>query len=172
MQMVTAIYNLAVGCWLGGAALFTFLLTPLLFASYSRDIAGGIVGTLFPGYFRWGLVCGAVALLCQIVHRGRFAIASLVVITIMLMLTMAQAFIFEPKAAELKRSIVSFETTPADHPLRVRFRKLHGISMAANLAVIAGGIILVLLSSLPAPGTSGRGSDPGTKAAQTATPAP
>jgi hypothetical protein len=152
--------------------LFTFLLTPLLFASYSRDIAGGIVGTLFPGYFRWGLACGGVALLCQIVHRGRFAIASLLIITIMLALTVVQTFVLEPKAALLKSSIVSFETTPTDHPLRAQFRKLHGISMAANLAVIAGGIILVILSSSPAPGTAGRDSDPGTTVAQAAAPAP
>ena len=74
MHLLTACYNLAIGCWLGGAALFTFLLTPALFASYSRDLAGNIVGVLFPGYFRWGLACGAVALLCRIALRGRFAL--------------------------------------------------------------------------------------------------
>ena len=44
--------NLAVSCWLGGAALFTFGLTPKLFAAYSQDQASAIVGLLFPGYFR------------------------------------------------------------------------------------------------------------------------
>ena len=166
MHNITILYNLAISCWLGGAALFTFLLTPLIFAAYSRDIAGGIVGILFPGYFRWGLACGAVALLCQIINRGRFAIASLVLIAIMLALTTVQAFLLEPRAAALKQSIVSFATTPADHPLRVQFRKLHGISMAANLAVIAGGIVLVMLSSL-AP-TAGNNPDPGKAATQTA----
>ena len=63
MYLLTICYNLAVSCWLGGATLFTFLLTPMLFAGYSRDLAGNIVGLLFPGYFRWGLACGAVALL-------------------------------------------------------------------------------------------------------------
>jgi uncharacterized membrane protein len=113
-------------------------------------MAGGIVGVLFPGYFRWGLACGAVALLCQIINRGRFAIASAVIITVMLALTSIQAFVLEPRAAELKQSIASFETTPKDDPFRVQFRKLHGISMAANLAVIAGGAVLVLLASMPA----------------------
>ena len=150
MNPITFLYNLAISCWLGGAALFTFLLTPILFTSYSRDMAGGIVGVLFPGYFRWGLACGAVALLCQIINRGRFAIASAVIITVMLALTSIQAFVLEPRAAELKQSIASFETTPKDDPFRVQFRKLHGISMAANLAVIAGGAVLVLLASMPA----------------------
>ena len=171
MHLVTIVYNLAIGCWVGGSALFTFLLTPLIFASYSRDIAGGIVGTLFPGYFRWGLACGAVALLCQIINRGRFALASLVVITIMLALTTVQAFVLEPRAAALKRSIPSFETTASDHPQRVQFRKLHGISMAANLAVIVGGVVLVILSSSPASSTAGRGPEPGKPVTQTTTQA-
>jgi hypothetical protein len=157
---MTTLYHLALSCWLGGAALFTFVLTPTLFAAYSRDLAGNIVGLLFPGYFRWGLACGAVALLCQLINRGRFAVASLLLIVTMLILTSVQAFVIEPRAAELKRSIASFETTPKDDPLRVQFRTLHGISMAANLAVVVGGVILVILASMPATGAVDRTAAP------------
>lgn len=160
MYLLTICYNLAVSCWLGGAALFTFLLTPMLFAAYSRDLAGNIVGLLFPGYFRWGLACGAVALLSRIALRGRFTLAACLVIGLMLLLTAGQAFVIEPRAADLKREIGSFETTPPDHPLRAQFRKLHGFSMAANLAVIAGGVVLVLLNSLPAAVPEGRSEPP------------
>lgn len=149
MPIATAIYHLAITCWLGGAALFTFVLTPILFKAYSRDIAGGIVGVLFPSYFYWGLTCGAVALICLLLTRGRRAIASGLILTVMLAITAAQAFIIEPKAAELKKGIPSFETTPPDHPLRVQFRKLHKISAVANLAVIGAGIVLVILASSP-----------------------
>nr|WP_320012482.1 DUF4149 domain-containing protein [uncultured Desulfobulbus sp.] len=142
-------YNLAISCWLGGAALFTFILTPKLFSSYSRDMAGNIVGLLFPGYFRWGLMCGAVALCCRLVNRGRFSLISVTIITLMLLLSATQAYVLEPKAAALKEHITSFETTPKNDPYLAEFRKLHGLSMAANLAVIVGGIALILLSSLP-----------------------
>ncbi|MEK6201640.1 MAG: hypothetical protein N2A40_04365, partial [Desulfobulbaceae bacterium] len=47
------------------------------------------------------------------------------------------------------KEIPSFETTPPDHPLRVQFRKLHGISAVANLAVIVAGVVLVILASSP-----------------------
>ena len=151
MNILTIIYHLAVSCWLGGASLFTFLLTPMLFRAYSRDMAGNIVGLLFPGYFRWGLACGIVALLCQLINRGRYAFALMLIIGAMLLLTTLQAYVVEPRATELKQAIGSFETTSQDHPLRVQFRKLHSLSMAANLAVIGGGIILVVLSSLPSP---------------------
>jgi hypothetical protein len=65
----------------------------------------------------------------------------------MVSLTAAQAFIIVPRAAALKKDIPSFDTTPPDHPVRVQFRKLHGVSAVANLAVIAGGIFLVIVTA-------------------------
>lgn len=155
MRLLIIIYHLAISCWLGGAVLFTFILTPTLFRSCSRDQAGDIVGILFLGYFQWGLACGLIALLCLLLTYGRQARLSGILLTAMLVITAAQALIIEPRAAELKRQIPSFETTPADHPLRAQFRKLHGISAAANLAVIGGGTILVILAA-PAPSRRGK----------------
>lgn len=149
MPVLNAVYTLALGLWLGGAALFTFVLTPNLFAALSRDMAGMIVGLLFPGYFRWGLACGAVALLCKLAGRGRFSLLCIGILAVMLLLTATQAFVIEPRAAAIKERIASFDTTTKDDPARVQFRKLHGLSMAANLAVIAGGVVLLVLASLP-----------------------
>jgi hypothetical protein len=145
MQLITIIYRLVVAFWIGGAALFTFILTPIIFKSYTRDMAGQIVGYLFPGYFRWGLACGAVALVCHLVMRGRNFVPVLVLIIVMLALTSFQAFSIEPRAAALKKEIPSFETTPKDHPLRKEFAKLHGISAVCNLAVVGGGVVLIIL---------------------------
>ncbi len=149
MLVLNTVYTLALSCWLGGATLFTFVLTPKLFATLSRDMAGMIVGLLFPGYFRWGLACGSVALLCKLAGRGRFSLVCIGILAMMLLLTATQAFVIEPRAAAIKEQIASFDTTPKDDPARLEFRKLHGLSMAANLAVIAGGVVLLLLVSLP-----------------------
>ncbi|WP_026842168.1 DUF4149 domain-containing protein [Citrifermentans bremense] len=145
MQAVNVIYRLAISLWLGGAALFTFVLTPILFRSESRDVAGRIVGLFFPGYFRWGLACGVVALICRVIISGKSNFAAAAIIAAMLLLSSFQAFYIEPKAAELKRRIVSFETTSKDDPLRREFAKLHGVSAVCNLSVIAGGVVLVIL---------------------------
>jgi len=145
MQGVTVIYRLAVSLWLGGAALFTFVLTPMLFRSESRDVAGRIVGLFFPGYFRWGLACGLVAIICRVILSGKGMVPSALIIGAMLLLSSFQAFYIEPKAAALKREIVSFETTSKDDPLRREFAKLHGVSAACNLSVIVGGVVLVIL---------------------------
>ena len=145
MQIVAAIYRLAVSFWVGGVAIFTFVLTPIIFRSYDRDAAGRIVGFLFPAYFRWGLACGLVGLVCLLAMRGRNFVAALVIILVMLSLSAFGAFYIEPRAAELKRQIPSFVTTPKDHPLRREFSRLHAVSAVCNLAVFGGGVVLVVL---------------------------
>lgn len=145
MTTVHALYRLAVACWLGGVTLFTFVLTPILFKTQARDLAGKIVGVLFPGYFRYGLVCGVVALACLLLQRGPRFVPALVLLVMMLGATAFQAFVIEPKAADIKTRIVSFETTSKDDPLRKEFSRLHGISAVCNLAVFVGGVALVVL---------------------------
>jgi hypothetical protein len=63
----------------------------------------------------------------------------------MLAVSVFQAAYVEPRAAELKRQIGSFETTSKEDPLRKDFAKLHGISAVCNLTVLAGGVLLVVL---------------------------
>ena len=145
MQILSIVYRLAVAFWAGGAAIFTFVLTPIIFRSYDRDMAGQVVGFLFPAYFRWGLGCGLIGLSTLLALRGRNFVPSLVIIVVMLALTSLGAFYIEPKAAALKKEIPSFVTTPKDHPLRKEFSRLHGISAVANLLVIGGGVALVIL---------------------------
>ena len=146
MQITTFIYHLAIACWTGGAILFTFILTPSIFKSFNRDTAGGIVGVLFPGYFRWRLVCGTIALAALFMPSTLKdkAIAAVIILG-MLAITSLQAFVIEPKASTLKKNIPSFETTSQDDPLRLRFKRLHAVSAVSNLAVICGGIALIFL---------------------------
>ena len=145
MQIMSILYRLAIAFWVGGVAIFTFVLTPIIFKAYDRDVAGQIVGALFPAYFRWGLCCGLVGFIALLVLRGRSFIPSLVIIVVMLALTSFGAFYIEPRAAALKKEIPSFVTTPKDHPLRKEFSRLHGMSAASNLAVFGGGVALVIL---------------------------
>lgn len=145
MNYIDMLYRLAISLWAGGNAIFTLMLTPILFKTESRDVAGRIVGNLFPGYFRWGLACGLIALVCRLVGRGFDFKLPVIVLVAMLAVTSFQAFYVEPRAAELKQQIGSFETTSKDDPLRKQFAKLHGVSAVCNLTVLAGGVLLVLL---------------------------
>jgi hypothetical protein len=145
MRLATILYHLAISFWTGGVAIFTFAVTPLIFKSFGRDLAGQIVGAVFPAYFRWGIACGLVALVCTAILRGRMFFVTFSLLVVMLAVTSFQAFYVEPRAAELKKQIVSFETTPKDHPLRRQFSRLHGISAVCNLVVFAGGVTLIVL---------------------------
>ena len=145
MNYLDALYRLAISLWAGGNAIFTLMLTPILFKTESRDIAGRIVGNLFPGYFRWGLACGLIALVCRLAGRGFSVKLPVIVLVLMLLVTTFQALYVEPRAAELKKQIGSFETTSKEDPLRKQFSKLHGVSAVCNLTVLAGGVLLVLL---------------------------
>ena len=145
MSLLSILYRLGIALWVGGASLFTFVLTPIIFKRFPRDQAGAIVGHLFPAYFRWGLACGALALAIRLFVRGSEGIAATLILAVMLCLTSFQAFYIEPRAVALKKEIPSFETTPKDHPARKEFAKLHGISAVCNLAVIAGGVALIVV---------------------------
>jgi hypothetical protein len=145
MQYLEILYRLAISLWAGGNAIFTLMLTPILFKTESRDVAGRIVGNLFPGYFRWGLACGIVALICRLAGKGFAPRLPVIVLVAMLAVSSFQAFYVEPRAAELKHRIGSFETTSKEDPLRREFAKLHGVSAVCNLTVLAGGVLLVIL---------------------------
>ncbi|QDU22458.1 DUF4149 domain-containing protein [Urbifossiella limnaea] len=87
-----SLHVLALGLWVGGAAFFNFVTAPTIFESFKQVVeagpsdrtafqplgrpgadakdkaalanalAGSAVGPVFPRYFLWQLVCGAVAL--------------------------------------------------------------------------------------------------------------
>ena len=138
-------YRVAVSLWAGGNGIFTLMLTPIIFRTEGRDIAGRIVGNLLPAYFRWGLACGVIALASRMLAKGLAGRVPVAVLTVMLAMTLFQALYVEPRAAELKRQIGSFEMTTKGQPLRQEFSKLHGISAVCNLVVLAGGVVLVIL---------------------------
>jgi hypothetical protein len=91
------------------------------------------------------MACGVIALVCRLAGRGFVLKSPVIVLVAMLAVSSFQAFYVEPRAAELKRQIGSFETTSKDDPLRKQFSKLHGVSAVCNLAVLAGGVLLVVL---------------------------
>jgi len=147
MPFVSAVYRLAVSLWVGGIALFTFVVTPILFRTQGRDAAGKIVGTIFPTYFRYGMVWLGIALLARIFageafHGARQWIGTGMIV-IALVLTGYQAYGLTPRMERVKQSVQSFEATPPGNSARKEFSRLHGISMVVNLVVLLEGAVLI-----------------------------
>jgi hypothetical protein len=147
MVLASALYRLAMSLWVGGIALFTFVVTPVIFRTQGRDAAGKIVGAIFPLYFRYGLLFAGIALIARIsageaFHGVRQWTGTILVVTALL-LTGYQAFGLAPRMERAKQSVTSYETAPPDDPARKEFSRLHGISMVANLVVLLEGAVLI-----------------------------
>ena len=143
-------YTLLLALWTGGIALFTFIVTPAIFRSYGRDMAGEIVGRLFPGYFLFCLVVSAAALVLFFLvgadQASRPFRASLFLLVAAVIINAYVLFSLHPRTVAVKQQVASFERAAPDSPARKEFRTLHGISAALNLVLLLDGAALLLLS--------------------------
>ncbi len=143
------IYNLILALWVGGIAIFTFLVTPAIFRSFARDTASDIVDQLFPVFFPFVLALSVLALAVFVVtfgvKPGFWHRASLVLLCMAVAINIFVTFKLYPDIKRVKAEIRSFETTSADSPERKRFSALHGVSAALNLLVLADGVALLLI---------------------------
>jgi len=156
MRAVGMYVNLLVlALWVGGGALYTFVLTPAIFAAYPRNTAGEIVGTLMPHYFRVQFAAAAVvALLLIALWRAWPGRRRALCLALVLGALAVQGFVqwrLYPQILEVKSRVASFESAP-DAPERRRFRRLHGVSMVLNLLVLADGTVLLALMRPPTGG--------------------
>ena len=146
--VASAIYRLALALWVGGMSVFTFVVTPVIFRTQTRDSAGKIVGALFPVYFRFCLVVTAAALVARAASGRAFTgarqLAGTFLIVFCLSIVSYHTFGVAPRMAEVRETIVSMETTPEENPARREFSRLHGLSMTLNLVVIVFGVVLIL----------------------------
>ena len=142
-------YNLILALWVGGIAIFTFVVTPVIFKSYGRDTAGAIVGKLFPGYFLYNLVLAALAMVLffmlagdrsTFVHR-----LSLFLLTAALLINVFITFKLHSDTVRVKQEVVSFERESPGSPARKKFTKLHAVSAVLNLLLLADGVTLLLV---------------------------
>ena len=145
-------YTLILALWVGGIALFTFILTPVIFKSYPRDLAGEIVGRLFPGYFLYNLVLAALVLVLFFVvanDQSRLAYRlSLACAVTALLINLFIVFRLHPETVRIKQQVTSFERESPDSPARKQFRRLHGVSAVLNLVLLAEGITLLITGPL------------------------
>ena len=146
------LYLLLLGAWTGGMFMFTFVVTPVIFKSFDRDLAGSIVGRLFPGYFFFTLVIAALAaallFFAWSARAGAAFRASLVLVVVALLIALYTNFSLHPRMQSVNQEIASFERIPPDHASRQAFRKLHIQGAILNLALLVDGVALLALATL------------------------
>ena len=144
---------LGLALWVGGGALYTFVLTPVIFAAYPRNTAGEIVGTLMPHYFTFQFAAAATVAIAMItLWRSWSGRRRTLCMFLVLGALAVQSFVqwrLYPQILEVKSRVSSFESAP-DAPERRRFRSLHGVSMLLNLLILGDGTVLLALARRPA----------------------
>lgn len=150
-SFASVLYNLLLSLWLGGMYMYTFLVTPVIFRTYSRDMAAEIVGKLFPVYFPYNLIVCGLALVAALAaaanwDRKRRKIV-LLMISAALVINTFLTFGLYPEIVRVKQQIASFETVPVEAPLRQKFKQMHGLSMVLNILLLADSAALIYLNS-------------------------
>lgn len=144
-------YTIILSLWVGGIFLFTFVVTPVIFRSFGKDMAGEIVGKLFPSYFLFSILVSVLSLLFFLVAFQNRAIpgytVSLFLLIAAVVLSLYVSFSLHPQIKTVKQEIASFEKTSPDDQLRKKFRALHGQSAILNLLMLADGLALIVISS-------------------------
>lgn len=156
MTVVLFVYLLSLACWLGGMVFFAVLVTPAVFKVLPIAEAGKLLAVLFPRYYLFGYICGAIGLILAIclcaarMPRTWWATAALALL-IALGLTIYAGAVVRPRVDAIRT--VTEEANP-DPARRAEFDRLHHLSVMLN-----GGVMLLnlvaLLSSAAALGPRG-----------------
>jgi hypothetical protein len=107
------------------------------------------VNALFPLYFPYNLILSAIALIAfAAAVWGTWRAAHWIPMVLLVLSLAANAYVMfalHPEIRAVRSEIASFEATPPDDPLRRKFARLHGVSAAINLLVLADGVALLFL---------------------------
>ncbi len=137
--------------WLGSMVYFSLFVTPKVFGTVTLEVAGRLVGALFPSYYGIGMVSGAILLLSALYlsakGRGRMAWFNTALIALMLVLTLYAGLILHPRIRTAKTE--AQEAGPGEKGrIYATFGRLHREAIAINTVVLVAGIGVVFLTAL------------------------
>jgi Domain of unknown function (DUF4149) len=154
LALFDSIYLLAMAAMVGSIVFFSFAVAPIIFRVLGTEAGGRFVRALFPRYYLWGAICGAIALpafvagpLCFPEYRG---IAVGIQSGLLLCCTLTMLYGGNSLVPEINRARDEGE---ASHE---RFERLHRRSVRLNALVLIIGVALVVgYAWRPAPRTAG-----------------
>lgn len=138
---------LAVVAWIGGIVFFSFIASPSVFKLLPRELAGQVVGDIFPKYHLLGYISCIVALGCllglrqlgtrQAVGRAAFIIA------LMGMVQVTMGMVIGPQVTTARDAAKTAPAGSEQDRLEKKFRSLHAVSMIFNLLLLILGLVFV-----------------------------
>jgi hypothetical protein len=144
----------SLGTWTGSILFLTLIVAPGAFATLpTRELAGSVVGMALTRLHFLGYIAGVFflgALLIEARNVTALGRPAAVLVIVMLLLTVVSQHAITPRIASLRGQMSaehgSLDTTPKDHPLRLQFGKLHGLSTLLELTVLLLGLAALFLA--------------------------
>jgi uncharacterized membrane protein len=133
--------------WIGGIVFFSFIASPSVFKVLPREVAGQVVGDIFPKYHLLGYVSCLIALGCLVGLRQLGAVQSVRVAMIILVLmggTQAtMGTVIGPQVTAARDAAKTSPAGPEKDQHQKKFRRLHAVSMIFNLLLLMLGLVFL-----------------------------
>ena len=138
---------MAVALWLGVMGFFAFVIAPAAFATLERETAGRFVNAVFPRYYAVGMALGLAALASLGARRfgggwRGMDWLSVGLVLLMLALTLYAGAVVLPAAHAAREAMRQAGMDPA---AAAGFARLHRLSGVLNAAVMASGVLLLVV---------------------------
>ncbi|MCI4625594.1 MAG: DUF4149 domain-containing protein [Candidatus Magnetoovum sp. WYHC-5] len=153
-NLILILYNVVLSLWVGGIAILSFLITPVIFKSFTRIKAGTIVGYIFPRYFVYNLVLAVLAFfLLMFLYKSSVKFAyylSVLLAATAVCINVIHLKVIHPAAKHIKSDIQKLRTPLVCDTLKLKrltvaFKKIHRTSIILNLVVFTEGVMLLIL---------------------------
>ena len=141
----------ALGTWLGGIILLSFVVAPGAFSILPNvDQAAMTVGFVLSRLHLMGMILGVVYLIASVALAR--SVAGLVrpaalLVALMILLTFVSENFVTRRMDQLRQQMGSVAATPSSSPLRQQFDRLHPVSVTIEGAVLIAGLVSLFLTA-------------------------
>ena len=146
-----AIFLLACAVWVGAIVFHSAIVAPSVFATLDPARASTLLRTLFPRFFRLGLVCGAIMAVALLLQAGLSvwtpALTILAVLTVSMTALEGLSLWLVPKINAAR---------DAGDAGTARFASLHRLSVLLTVAILVLGVAVLAIIGLSAGFGAGR----------------
>lgn len=151
--MITAlrfIHLLSLVSWIGMISFFTFFAAPSIFKILPRELAGDVVGDIFPKYWVIGYISSIVAIASLAalgVMEKSLPVARIILLVVMTSVTFYSGLVVAKEAVRIKAESRVAENQAKKDELRGAFKKVHAVSASLNIFVFILGLVVLFLTS-------------------------
>ena len=139
MAYVKYIHLLTLCVWVGGMIFFSFIGAPAIFKYLTRDIAGAVVGGIFPKYWMMGYVC-SLLLIGTLLYIAKDNVSAfkvqLGILAVAATLSFISGMVIGAKAHDIKARAEAEQDGAKKEALHKEFGRMHGVSAAMNAVVL------------------------------------